>query len=67
MPWRVVRNPSDDFVHIIPIGDFEPHDESSDCRCEPVMRRVEDGARDLLVHRPYEMIPCWMWKGLIKA
>ena len=55
MTWRVVRNPNDDFVHIIPVGDFEPHDENSECRCEPVQKPVDDGARDLLVHQPYDV------------
>jgi hypothetical protein len=54
MAWRCVRNPNDDFVHIIPIGDFEPHDESEDCRCEPYRKPVDGGARDLLIHRPYD-------------
>lgn len=52
--WRVVKNPNQDVVHVLPIGDFEPHDESEDCRCEPERRPVEDGACDLLIHAPYD-------------
>lgn len=53
MAWQVVKNENQDVVHIIPLGDFEPHDEVIDCRCEPERREVEGGACDLLIHQPY--------------
>ena len=52
--WREIKDPSQDVVHIMPIGDFEPHDESESCRCEPERREVEDGACDLLIHNAYD-------------
>ena len=54
MSWQVVANPGQCVVHIIPLGDFEPHDETLSCRCEPQIKPVEDGGRDLAVHQAYD-------------
>ncbi len=53
MAWQVVKNPDQNVVHIIPLGDFEPHDEAATCRCGPKRVEVENGACDLLLHEPY--------------
>ena len=45
MTWRVVKRPDQSIVHIMPIGDFEPHDEDTSCRCEPELEPVDDGVR----------------------
>jgi hypothetical protein len=54
MTWRVIKRPDQSVVHIVPIGDFEPHDEDASCRCEPELEPVEDAFRDLLVHNAYD-------------
>ncbi len=54
MAWMAVKNPGQDVIHIIPLRDFEAHDESGDCRCGPSVESVEGGGCDLLIHEPYD-------------
>lgn len=54
MTWRVVKRPDQSVVHIIPVADFEPHDESASCRCEPELELIDDAFCDLLVHNAYD-------------
>lgn len=54
MTWKVVKRPDQSVVHIFPIGDFEPHDESASCRCEPELETMDDYVCDLLVHNAYD-------------
>lgn len=54
MTWKAVKRPDQSVVHIFPIGDFESHDESASCRCEPELEMMDDYMCDLLVHNAYD-------------
>lgn len=54
MTWRIVKRPDQSVVHIIPIADFEPHDELASCRCGPELKPIDDAFCDLLVHNAYD-------------
>jgi hypothetical protein len=52
--WRTVKRPDQSVVHIIPMKDFEPHDEDAGCRCEPELLYVDDAFCDLLIHQAFD-------------
>lgn len=39
--------------HIIPINDNEEHEESSTCKCLPIMEMLDDGDM-MFVHNSYD-------------
>lgn len=48
--WKVVKDPGQDVIHILPMRDLGSHTESESCLCEPQREIVEGGSRDLLIH-----------------
>ena len=39
-------------VHVLPVDDLKPHEESSTCKCEPRIEIVEGGM--LVVHNSWD-------------
>lgn len=58
MSWLVLKRPDQSIVHIIPQEDFEPHDETLKCRCEPVVKMEDDWAMPIVIHQPYDDCLC---------
>lgn len=50
MTWQVIKDPGQSVIHILPLHDLGVHTESVNCFCEPEIKIIEDGSRDLLVH-----------------
>lgn len=52
--WITLKRPDQSVVHVMPIKDFEPHDEDAKCRCAPELMPVDDAFCDLLLHHAYD-------------
>lgn len=50
MPWLCVRIESGD-VHVMPLDDTKPHDESRSCACHP---RIDIRANNVVIHNSYD-------------
>ncbi len=39
-------------VHVLPLNDLKPHEQSRACECRPAVERYENG--DVVIHNSYD-------------